>query len=134
MKHVVVGGLLVIIIVAAGWLIGFYNKMINKKALVEECWKLLIMQCQKRDELIKEYTELYESGILQTGSADGPGIVQHAYELDELKEKIEKSRGLYNDKTQNYNKWLGEFPNNLAGKILGVQELQPLIIDNISEE
>ncbi len=39
MPQVIVGSLFVLIVIIAGWLVGFYNKMTNRKLKVEEYWE-----------------------------------------------------------------------------------------------
>ena len=43
MPQVIVGSLFVLIIITAGWLVGFYNMMTNKKIKAEDCYETLIM-------------------------------------------------------------------------------------------
>ncbi|KJS84857.1 MAG: hypothetical protein JM58_10070 [Peptococcaceae bacterium BICA1-8] len=54
----IIGTLLVLIIVIAGWLICFYSKMANKKILVEDSWIQLNLQLRKRNDLILEYVDM----------------------------------------------------------------------------
>lgn len=110
MEHFIVGSLLVIIIATSGWLIGFYNNMINKRALVEDGLRLLDEQVQKREVVLQEDVEY-------------PLVSPRSIKLAELDERIEIYSQMYRDKVDYYNKTLSRFPNNLAGKILGVQQI-----------
>lgn len=59
---------------------------------------------------------------------DNSGADQKLHELLELEVKIEKYRITYNDKAHDYNTFLSEFPNKVAGKILGVEEYPYFLI------
>jgi LemA protein len=58
MQYVIVGILLGIIILTAGWLIYFYNKAANKKTQVDESWAQLVIQYRKKSELLNQYIEI----------------------------------------------------------------------------
>jgi len=113
MQHVIVGSLLVMIIVIAGWLICFFNKTANKKILVDDSGAHLNLQLRKRNDLLQEYMDLEAEA----------GFIPLEQQLKELEEKIEVCRYIYNDAVSTYNKFLSIFPNNVSARILGVKEL-----------
>ncbi len=113
MQHLIVGSLLAIIIILAGWLIAFNNKMLNKKTLIDDNLRVLNLQIQKKKELNKQGGDSLKSGEFAE-------IIISKEELDEM---IAKYCISYNEGVKKYNRILAQFPNNIAGKILGIKEL-----------
>jgi len=108
MQQLSIGVLLVSIIVIAGWLIFFYNKMANMRIIVDDSWNQLDFYLQKRKELSLKVDVDYSQ-------------VEH--QLEELEEKIEVNCYIFNEHLIKYNKYVTVFPGKAAGIILGLKEL-----------
>ena len=59
MPQLIVGSLLLLIVITAGWLVAFYNKMTNKKMKVEECIdpEMIEGQINLYNQAVSEYNE-----------------------------------------------------------------------------
>lgn len=113
MQYSIVGALLILIIVCAGWLIGFYNIQTNKKFLLDEGRAHLDQYNQKRMNLISEAIAEINSDV---------ELNKQYTELAELELTLLKQSEIYSDQVKIYNQFLNLFPNNIASKILGVKE------------
>lgn len=110
MQYFIVGALLIIIIIGAGWLIGFYNIHTNKKFLLDERRAKLESYQEKSMLLISEI------------KAETNTYPESGSELVDLEIALIKQAEVYNDQVVLYNEFLKVFPNNIAAMILGVKE------------
>lgn len=62
MPQVIVGSLFVLIVITAGWLVGFYNKMTNRKLKVEEYWEEI---SDITPETIEAQIQLYNQAVTE---------------------------------------------------------------------
>ncbi|KUO58092.1 MAG: hypothetical protein APF84_16800 [Gracilibacter sp. BRH_c7a] len=62
MPQVIVGSLFVLIVIIAGWLVGFYNKMTNRKLKAEEYWEEI---SDNTPEIIDAQIQLYNQAVTE---------------------------------------------------------------------
>jgi hypothetical protein len=89
--------------------------MLNIKALADDNLRVLKMHIRKKSKTINNFTD------------DSSSI---ALKLEQLEARIDEYLHFYNDNVYNYNKLLARFPNNIAGKILGLRKLSLFQVDN----
>ncbi|SDK11866.1 LemA family protein [Natronincola ferrireducens] len=105
MYQAIIGLLFISIIVTTGWLLYFYNKILNKRTEVENSWKriylqLIYLQLKIRADLILDYVETISTGdSLEKEMINGIMKAQHnfinAVTTDEvMKFSLEISRAL----------------------------------------
>lgn len=92
MSEVIVGILFAIIIFGAGWLILFYNKMINLRTRAEDRWRQICSVMGKRNHLLGGYLEmLFEKGIEELGVLTDIVLARARLMNSETLEEIMKS-------------------------------------------
>lgn len=90
MPQVIVGSLFVLIVITAGWLVGFYNKMTNRKLKVEEYWEeisditpeTIELQIQLYNQAVTEYNQ-----YLRRFPNRVAGMILGVYELSEYQQQ-----------------------------------------------
>jgi len=117
MGHFLVGLLLVIIIVNAGWFLFFYNKATNKKANIEDNLRQLEALIDLKSDLLNAKAQ---EDLIEVTQESAFYIWQQA---EELEEKLVLMQQLFNEKVLSYNKYINAFPNAIASKIMNIKEL-----------
>lgn len=115
MQYVIVGSLLMVIIVGAGWLIVFFSRLTNTTTKLEEIKLQLNQLLKNRAQLFKE-CELCAA----SNSAELVSLIDR---LTTAEEKIAALGHAYNETVHMYNRFIKSFPNRIAAVIVGTQDL-----------
>jgi len=103
MHYFIVSCLLITIIIMAGWLIAFYNKLVSIKAPLDDSWWLLNKQFRRRSELLKGCfdsipgavhikAELLEDTMQASSSCCSPAVLCDAMKASfKLSEKVREA-------------------------------------------
>ena len=90
MPQVIVGSLFVLIVITAGWLVGFYNKMTNRKLKAEEYWEEI---SDNTPEIIGAQIQLYNQAVTEYNQYLGrfpnrvAGMILGVHELSEYQQQ-----------------------------------------------
>lgn len=66
MTQVIIGFLFILIIITAGWLIAFYNMMINKKTQVDSCWEDISIHLMRKADLVPKLVDKVQKDLVET--------------------------------------------------------------------